>query len=1054
MYINYRNSAVKILIIILLYASAVYSQTVPLKFDRVSKENGLSTSAPTAVIQDSRGFIWITSQNGLNRFDGTGIKFYAHDKKISGTISDDFTMCLCEDSDGNIWVGTISNGLNKLDRRTDKFEVFLNDPKDENSLSSNNIRALVFDDGKLWIGTQHGGLCVMDIRTKKFLRYKNNPGNPLSLSNDFIWTLLKDRDGNIWIGTNGSGLDKFDKRNNTFTHYRHDPKDNTSISHNEIRSIYEDNEGNIWVGTNGSGLNLLDKKTGKFNRIVYSPLRKIDTQNNVVLGIVQDETGNIWIGEYFNGLSIYSPKTGEYKNYFLGTPGKEGLPFNGVYSMYKDNKGIIWICHEGKGIFVYNSKKYKFSHYYHIPNDPNSLCEDILWTFSEDKKGHIWIASKNGISVFNPEANSFRNFFHDPENDNTLSDNSIGYIFKDRGDYMWVGTSAGALDRHDLKTGKWEHFYNHPDDTSKRLANITCMVEDNEGQLWMATYSDGLKMFNRERTVVTTFIHDDNNPNSISSNGIWNLHLINDTEIWVGTYATGVDKFDLKAKTFTNYRNNPQDTNSLSGNTVTYTYKDKEGIYWITTYGSGLNRYDAKQNSFKWYTTKNGLPDNTLYGILEDKSGRFWISTNQGITRFDPKTEIIVNYNTGDGLQSQEFNQNSFLKSSTGDFYFGGINGFNVFNPEEFSESNNPVPVYITSVKVFNNNAELPVAVTEAKEIEFSYNENFFTFEYSALEYYNPAKIEYAYMLDGLDNNWNYVKNIRTAPYTNVSPGEYFFKIKCTNADGVWNSNEKIIKVSIIPPWWQKWWFRGGVGLLIIGIVLFGVNKKYSNLKKWKAAQNEFTRQLIDSHEEERKKISAELHDSLGQDLVIIKNSANMALNNHLSGKDVSNYISQISDISSSALNNVRAISHNLRPVELDRLGLTDTIKSVMEKVAESSEIYFTSDIDNIDGLLDKNNEVNFCRVIQESTSNILKHSKASEASVHIKCAGNEIIAVIKDNGTGFDHENIINHSSYKTFGLTGMNERVKMMKGTLNIKSAQNEGTEIIFSIPVNKHT
>ena len=322
--------------------------------------------------------------------------------------------------------------------------------------------------------------------------------------------------------------------------------------------------------------------------------------------------------------------------------------------------------------------------------------------------------------------------------------------------------------------------------------------------------------------------------------------------------------------------------------------------------------------------------------------------------------------------------------------------------------------------------------------------------EYSALEYYNPTKIEYAYMLDGVDKNWNFVKNKRTAPYTNLSPGNYEFKVKCTNADGVWNNEEKTIKISIIPPWWQRWWFKGGVAILLIGFIAFGINKKYANLRKWKVTSDEFTKRLIDSHEEERKKISAELHDSLGQDLVIIKNSANMALNNHLSGKDVSNYMSQISDISSSALNNVRAISHNLRPVELDRLGLTDTIKSVIEKVSESTEINFTSEVDNIDDILDKSNEVNFCRIIQESTSNILKHSKASDAGVQIKSAGNEIIAIIKDNGTGFDTDNVTNHSVYKTFGLTGIKERVKMLNGALKINSEKKKGTEIIITIPV----
>ncbi len=1035
------------IIAILLGATGLYSQA-EIKFLRYTKDDGLSTSGPAAVFKDSRGFIWIASQNGLNRFDGTRFKWFTHDVKDSNSISDDWVMCLCEDSDGNIWAGTLSNGLNKYDRKTGKFEVYRNEPGNENSLSSNDIRAIVYDNGRLWIGTQHGGLNLLDIKTGKFRRFRHSPNNPFSISDDFIWTLIKDRYGNIWIGTNSGGLSKYDVSRNTFRHYKNIPGDNESISGNEVRALFEDKDGNIWAGTNGKGLNRLNIMSDKFSRIGNEKFKN-SSDNPIIMGITQDDDGKIWFGGYYADISMIDPANLVISRIVQANTQIPKL--DGLYALSKDITGTIWICHEGYGLYYYDRDKPRFNHYYNNPNDRNSLLDNIVWSFCEDDENNVWIAHRKGLSIFNPASKNFRNIEYVPGLKNGISNNAIRSVYRDHKDIIWLGNGTTVLDYYDMNKKTFGHFYSHPGDTMQKLSNVTCITEDRNGQLWMGTYSDGLKMFDKGRTSVTTYKHNEADANSISSNSIWNINFDNDDNLWIGTWTTGMDKLDIKTGKFTNYHNNLKDSNSLAVNIVTFIHQDKSGIYWIATYGGGLSRYDIKENVFRHYTVNDGLPDNGLYGFLEDKKGYFWISTNRGLSRFDPHTETFVNFNTGDGIQSQEFNQNCFFRSGTGEFYFGGINGFNVFNPDEIAECRTFPPLALTSFRVFNKEAELPVSITETKEVELSYRDNFFTIEYSALEYTNPAKIEYAYILEGVDKKWNYVLNGKSANYTNVEPGNYTFRVKSTNRDRIWNESSLSLSITIIPPWWQRLWFRFLAAAVFIGFVGYGMNRKYSSIKKEKKIQEDFMRKLIDSQEHERKRISSELHDSLGQELVIIKNNANLALQNRDNAEAVK-FIKNISEISSSALQNVRAISHNLRPVELDKLGLTETVKSIVEMTSSSSEINFSTEIGNIDSTLDSKNDVNFCRIIQECLSNIMKHSKAKNAAIRIESDGTKIFARIKDDGTGFDYEAVMNDIAVNSFGLTGISERVKMLDGTLRIISSRGEGTEIIINIPLKR--
>jgi signal transduction histidine kinase len=461
---------------------------------------------------------------------------------------------------------------------------------------------------------------------------------------------------------------------------------------------------------------------------------------------------------------------------------------------------------------------------------------------------------------------------------------------------------------------------------------------------------------------------------------------------------------------------------------------------------------DMSNYTFRHFNNAAGLLSNYVLCAAPDNSGNLWLGTTKGLIKFNTEKENYTNYDISDGIQDEEFNDESCCRTDDGMLAFGGVNGLNWFYPEKIKTNTHVPPIAFTSFRILYNELKTEQDINSTEEIELSYRDNFFTLQFAALDYVNPGKNQYKYILEGVDKDWVYSGNNNEAKYTDISPGEYVFKVKGSNNDGVWNEQPKTIRITIVPPWWKRWWFRIFASISILGFIFYGVNKRISAVEKQKQAQEEFSRILISSQEQERKKLSAELHDSVGQDIVIIKNNASMALNSIKNDSDAAKYVKQISELSSSALQNVRTISHNLRPVELDRLGLTETIKSIIELVSNSTIIKFESDIEDIDELLDKENEVSFCRIIQESMNNILKHSVATESFVKINKTGETISTVIRDNGIGFDTSIIKDAPMHSVFGLTGISERVKMLNGTLEIKSRKGEGTEIIINIPYVK--
>lgn len=806
--------------IILIRPSILPAQAYQFEFDRISIEEGLSQSSIFSILQDKRGFLWFGTQDGLNKYDGYKFTVFKHNPADSLSISDNWITSLCEDHNGDIWIGTSGGGLNRFNTVTEQFHYYMHKENDQMSQEYGHIQAVLEDnEHNIWIGTDGGGLSKLDLNTGKFTDFLHDDNNDSSISNNRIQTLLEDKNGNLWIGTVEGGLSLLKKKSReegVFNNFRHLQKDPSSLSSNRILSLFEDSSGKIWIGTD-AGLNLYDPVNNQFYRFKNNPNNDYSLSNNVIYTIYEDINNTLWIGTDF-GLNFYNQTNDRFWHINHDPSNPNSLSNDLIRTIYKDESGTVWVGTYGGGLNHYDWRKKKFRHFKKVANDRNSLNDNNVWSILASRSGHLWIGTNKGINRINRNRRDNQVFRHNPFDPYSLSDDIVRVIYEDRQGDIWFGTNNGGLNKYNPLQKKFQRYMHHPDDSLSISNNtIRSILEDKNGLLWIGTWG-GLNLFDAEKDSFVYFIHDPDNPESISDNRVRCLLQDQDSTLWVGTYK-GLNKFDHSNGTFKHYMHNPEDTSSLSHDRVLALHQDKTGNIWIATYGGGLNKFDPKTESFVVYTEKDGLSNDAVYGILEDEKGNLWMSTNKGISKFNPLTTSFRNFDVNDGLQSDEFNGGAYAKSTQGELFFGGINGYNAFIPDNITENKYIPPVVLTSFKLFDKEVALDSSISIIKNVALSYNDNFFAFEFAALDYSNSEKNQYTYKLEGFDRDWINSGNRRYANYTNLDGGEYIFKVKGSNSDGLWNKAETTVFISIEPPIWGELWFRLGSVLLILSIV-------------------------------------------------------------------------------------------------------------------------------------------------------------------------------------------------------------------------------------------
>ncbi len=826
-----------------------------LRFDRISIEQGLSQSSVHVILQDSRGFMWFGTEDGLNRYDGYTFKTFKPDPDVPTSLSDRWINSIVEDRDGYLWIATRQGGLNRYDPRTEEFTRFVHDDLNSTSLNDNHANVVYLDkDDRLWVGT-HNGLDLMNRTTNTFTHYVYEPSKQEGITGKNITAILQDSRGIFWIGTSAGGLNKFDPQSNTFTPYQSTSEIANSISDDYVTAIAEGGKNVLWIGTE-NGLNKFQPDSGNFERFVHKDDDKKSIANNMIAALHVDTTGNLWVGTD-NGLDRLSAAGNHFIHYRNDPTYARSLSTNTIMSIDEDRGGVLWFGTWGGGINKYDRQRDDFAYYRHDPQDDNSLSSNVISPILIDSEGYVWIGTVNdGLNRLTRSTNQIIHYRSGPNKPNSIGSNEILSLSEDLDGTLWVGTGNG-LDRFDRNSFTFKHYRHNADDPSSLSANrIYKVFVDRQNNIWVGTPA-GLDRFDRRTNRFIHYSPQVEDQNSLSGTYVNSILEDKQGNLWVGTFDSGLNEFDPKTGKFTRYRYNAKDKTSLSNDSIQSIYEDMNGHVWIGTFGGGLNLYHPESDSFTYYLEKDGLPNGVVYGILEDPKGNLWMSTNFGISRFNPETKTFRNFDEGDGLQSNEFNSSAYAKGRDGEFYFGGINGLTVFQP--ISITDNPYAPQVNLISLTQDDKPIAVdsSVETTKNVTLKWPQNSLEFEFAALSYNQPNKNQYAYILEGFDTNWHFIETKRNGRYTNLPGGQYTLLLKGTNSDGVWNSSSVRISVNVIPPFWQTMWFRVLLSMAFVVVVFSGARLRTRSIQDRNRELERVVRERTSALEKRNQEIQA-----------------------------------------------------------------------------------------------------------------------------------------------------------------------------------------------------
>ncbi|MCF0054976.1 hybrid sensor histidine kinase/response regulator [Dyadobacter sp. CY356] len=843
--------------ILQLISTVVFGQNRPIHFKKVTTENGLSSNNVNCIFQDKKGFIWLGTRNGLNRYDGSKVNTFRNNEKDPFSLSNNYVTGIVEDHAGNIWIATVGGGLNMFDRNTGKFYAYKHIEKNNKSIVANYITRLETDkDGKLWVATSEG-LDFFDPETKSVIKhFRHDKSDLKSISDNNVFAIFCDRENNIWAGT-ANGLNFLDRKTNVFKRFVSD-KNISSLSGNDIRSIFQDTLGRIWIGTFGDGLNLYDPKDNTFTHFKNDQANPASLSNNNITGIRQID-GNLYIGTENGGLNILDMNNWSFTSHVQDDIDQSSLSSNSVDYIYKDRQNNLWLGVYGGGANVY-VRSNNFDHYEHS-SLPGSLSHNFVLCFFEDAEINFWIGTDGGgLNLYDRKTGRFTAYKHS-ESAQSIGGNYILAIVEDSQQKLWIGTWGDGVSIFDRKTGKFTKLKNDKKEPNGlRNNDVYSIAITPDKKLWFSTYGDGVDSYDPETKKFEHHLHDPLVAGSLCNNIVNTLFTDHSGRLWIGTEDGKLSLYDPKTGKF--IVKNISDKN-VNDNPVISISQDHLGILWLATV-KGLIRYDPKTELHKRYTTEDGLINNMTQAVVEDNQGMIWVSTAAGLSKFDPVRKKFTRYAAGYGLQANEFKQKSGYKDSNGILYFGGVNGFNKFDPRKLIPGEHTFPIVLTNLKIFNKKIKvstdgstpLEKDISQTSSIRLSHDQSFISLEFAALDYTFSGE-KYAYMLEGFDQEWNYVGANNSAVYTNLPPGTYTFKVKAQNFSGSWTEGENHLTITITPPFYNTWWFWI-LSILILSWLVYAIYRYRINAIITQKADLE---KLVQQRTLEVKKQAEELYE-------------------------------------------------------------------------------------------------------------------------------------------------------------------------------------------------
>ncbi|QTD52165.1 hybrid sensor histidine kinase/response regulator [Sulfidibacter corallicola] len=788
-----------------------------IKFEHLTNRDGLSQNAVICMVQDDQGFMWIGTQDGLNRYDGYGFHHYLYQPGDPNSLSNNYIRAMAKDGRGRLWIGTHTGGLNRFDPDEQCFFRYRHQSGDMQSLAHDRVWCLWVDDqDRIYAGTEQG-LSRLDPKTGRFDNWYHNPQDPESIPHDTIWSIVPADEGRLWIGTR-QGLCLWDPE----TGKAEQISLNAQGSRDTIKAILRDHVGDLWVGTY-DGLVRIRVEDGRITRYRHRPGQDGSLSHDEIYCVFEDRERQLWVGT-LQGLNLFDRQTESFRSLKAEPAIPESLSSDEIWTLYQDRSGLLWIGTYAGGINLYSRLRQRFAHINHNPNVPNSLAGKEVWSILQDSGDRLWIGTYDGgLSLYDPKIRGFRHFRHDPKDPNSLPENNIWALAEDSEGYLWIGTRNSGI-------AKWKPFTDNMSFYRNLLQNPTSLshdriyriIRDSQDRMWIATRG-GLSLYLPETDRFKRFRHDTHSHRSLSHNRVYWVYEDRLGRIWAAT-LNGLNRLRANQEGFVRYFHDENDPTSLSNNVISALHHDEIGNFWVGSYQGGLNRwpkayFEKNQPHFVHYGKDRGLPSDAIYAIQSDRRGHLWTSTNRGLAEYNPKTDRFRTYTINDGLQDNEFKNGFFYNEETGRLFFGGINGFNTFIPSDLDINQSVPPIAITSV--FVDGVPLPSAdLRPGGQLTLDHHSRLFSFEVAALDFTNPSRNLYAYRLSGYDGDWVQIGTHRFISFTNLSHGNYRLQVRGSNNDHVWNEEGTYINVRILPPPWKTWWAYALYALGLFGSVM------------------------------------------------------------------------------------------------------------------------------------------------------------------------------------------------------------------------------------------
>jgi signal transduction histidine kinase/ligand-binding sensor domain-containing protein len=1000
-----------------------------LRFRRLSTSDGLSQTRVDQIVQDDRGFIWFGTQYGLNRFDGYEFKVFVHDPRRPNSPSGADVTALFKDRSGALWIGC-NQFLDRFDPRTETFTPI-------GSFSGAVVHISQDRNDTVWLATE-AGLYSLNPVTRKITRFGGSLNDPAGLPSEVVTWTGYDRSGGLWVGTS-VGLEKFDEATGHVTYH-------VPIGHGVpfrqglAVSFFEDRRGLFWITYHlANGLALLDRQSNTLTQYSFYQREPPASAATGVMGILEDSDGDLWLGSFGIGLLRFDRQRHVFVHYGNRPGDPQSIAEDKVIALFQDRDGNIWTGLHSKGPNVFARSTSMFETFKHEIGNPNSLSTDFVSAIYEDSSGSLWIGNDEGLNRIDRTTGS-----------RTLRTMGLGpkptviTITQDHSGLIWFGTYGRGLVAFDPKTGH-SKFYRHVPSDPKSLSSnaVYRVLVGRAGVLWVGT-GDGLDRFDARSHSFTVYKAD---WSSIDAQAYLSMAEDSDGKIWLGTHHSGLHRFDPATGQFTVYKSEPRDKSTLPDNSVAAVVVSRTGVVWAGT-ESGLAQLDRATGTFTSYDALDGLAGNAVACILEDRSGMLWISTNQGLSRFDPSTRKFINYSGQDGLPGNDLSGwNTCHKGPRGEMFFGGFPGAVAFFPDRLKERTGAPAVVLTDFKLSGKSVSispdslLTQSITYTDRVTLSHAQNMLSITFAGLDYLSPQTTRYRYRLEGLEQQWNEVgSDQRHATYTTLPAGRYTLRVQAARSRGPWNSGTTLA-IEILPPWWETWWLRTVVALLIM-------------LAAWlfyRLRIRQVSQQLTIRMEErlgERTRIAQELHDTVLQGLASASLQLEVADRQIAGDATAKPLVQRVSQLLRRLSDESRQTVRGLRQRQSEEENLERALTQISKDLAAPRKVKYQVIVEGTPRSLRPLVRDEIYRIGGEALANAFSHARASTVETVLEYGRDHFRLLVRDDGKGIDPE-VLKGGREGHFGLSGLRERASRIEARLKIRTAPGAGTEIDMLVP-----